>query len=81
MKIKIDIDCTPGELRAFFGLPDLAPLEAELVEAMRARLADGIRPEDMEAMMRAWMSGAGAGLEQFQKMLFAGLSGKTAQES
>ncbi len=81
MKIRIDVDCSPGELRAFFGLPDLAPLEVELVDAMRARLRKGLKPEDMEAMMRAWMTGAGAGMEQFQKMLFAGLAGGKAGEN
>jgi kynurenine formamidase len=27
MKIKIDIDCTPQEARAFFGLPDVEPIQ------------------------------------------------------
>jgi hypothetical protein len=31
MKITIDIDCTPGEARAFLGLPDVAPLQAEVM--------------------------------------------------
>ncbi len=81
MKIRIDVDCTPEELRAFFGLPDLAPLQAEVLEAMRARLGEGLGAEDMEALMRAWMSGAGAGLEQFRKILLAGLSGGKTTES
>ena len=27
MKIKIDIDCTPQEARAFFGLPHVEPMQ------------------------------------------------------
>jgi hypothetical protein len=27
MKIKLDIDCTPEEMRAFFGLPDVKPMQ------------------------------------------------------
>ena len=30
MKVKIDIDCTPEEARAFFGLPDLGPLHEQM---------------------------------------------------
>ena len=26
MKIKLDIDCTPEEVRQFFGLPEVKPL-------------------------------------------------------
>ena len=42
MKLKFDIDCTPEELRSFFGLPDVKPMQdrlmAELEEQMRAGL-------------------------------------------
>jgi len=29
MKITLDIDCTPEELRSFFGLPDVRPMQEE----------------------------------------------------
>ena len=32
MKVKIDIDCTPEEARTFFGLPDLGPLQKEMLK-------------------------------------------------
>ena len=42
MKLKFDIDCTPEELRGFFGLPEVKPMQdrlmAELEEKMRANL-------------------------------------------
>lgn len=69
MKISLDIDCTPEELRRFFGLPDVAPLQARYLEAMDARLKDGVRPEDVEKLMQLWITGAGTGLEQFQTMM------------
>ena len=31
MKIKFDIEVTPQELRAFLGLPDVEPLQQELI--------------------------------------------------
>ena len=30
MKVNVEIDCTPEEARAFFGLPDVAPLQEKL---------------------------------------------------
>jgi hypothetical protein len=35
MKVKIEIDCTPQEARAFFGLPDLEPLHDAMTEHMK----------------------------------------------
>ena len=34
MKIKIDVDCTPQEARAFLGLPDVAPMQKAMMVNM-----------------------------------------------
>ena len=57
MKVKVDIDCTPEEARAFFGLPDLAPLQKEMMTEMQARMKSALSAMDPEAMMKAWMPG------------------------
>jgi hypothetical protein len=57
MKVKIDIDCTPEEARAFFGLPDLSPLQHEMMKEMQARMKSALGGMDPEAMMKAWMPG------------------------
>jgi Family of unknown function (DUF6489) len=59
MKVKIDIDCTPEEARAFFGLPDLGPLQKEMVGVMRDRMKSAMDAIDPEAIMKAWMPGGG----------------------
>lgn len=69
MKISVDIDCTPEDMRKFLGLPDVASLQEKYLEAMRARLEEGVRPEDAERLMQLWVTGAGTGLEQFQTMM------------
>ncbi len=38
MKIRIDIDCTPEEARAFLGLPDIRPMREELLKNLQARM-------------------------------------------
>ena len=57
MKVKIDIDCTPEEARTFFGLPDLGPLQQEMLKAMQERMKSAMGAMDPEAIMKAWMPG------------------------
>ena len=75
MKVRIDIDCTPVEARAFFGLPDVGPLQEMMLKQMQDKIEKGLQPEDMEQLMKLWMSGAGAGLEQMQKLFWQQLGG------
>ena len=75
MKITFDIECTPQEARAFFGLPDLQPLHDVYLDRMKIAMADGINPADWEKMMRAWAPGIIGGFEQWQKLVMSGLSG------
>jgi hypothetical protein len=63
MKVNIEIDMTPEEARAFMGLPDVAPLQQQMAEEMRARMRAAFDTGDPEAMMKAW----GGGPEAFQK--------------
>ncbi len=38
MKATIAIECTPAEARAFFGLPDLQPIQAAVMERLQERM-------------------------------------------
>ena len=64
MKITVDVDCTPEEARRFLGLPDLTPVHEAYIEKLRATVADGLTPDAVGEMMKAWgpMSEAGMGL-------------------
>ena len=42
MKITFDIVATPQELRVFFGLPDVEPLQNEMLEHIRKNMAAGM---------------------------------------
>src|SRR6266566_2597544 len=48
MKIKLDIDCTPEELRGFFGLPDVKPMQEELMKEIAARMRANVKALDPE---------------------------------
>jgi hypothetical protein len=67
MKIKIDIECTPAEARAFLGLPDVAPLQAEMMTAMQERMTKALAGMDPETLMKMWLPGGAQTLEQMQK--------------
>jgi hypothetical protein len=67
MKIKIDIDCTPAEARGFLGLPDVAPLQAEMMTAVQERMMKALAGMDPEALMKMWLPAGAQGFEQMQK--------------
>jgi hypothetical protein len=66
MKFHIDIDCTPDEARRFLGLPDLAPLQQHVLEAMERRLVEAIEGTDTATLLERWMPVGLQGIEQWQ---------------
>ena len=75
MKLKVDIDCTPDEARAFFGLPDVKPLQEALMPEVEERLRTLLKGMDPEAMLKAWLPATLKGFEQLQQMFFANMPG------
>jgi len=68
MKIKLDIDCTPEEVREFFGLPRIKPVQEELLKEVQERLRANIKAMDPEAMLKTWLPATIQGFEQLQEM-------------
>jgi hypothetical protein len=71
MKLKIEVECTPEEARAFLGLPDVSALNAHLVEEMKTRLDQNMAMLQPDELMRSWMSFGGQATEQFRKLMTA----------
>ena len=82
MKIKIDIDCTPQEARAFFGLPDLEPMQDALLGKIQERLSEHLDARDPEALLKLWLPGGLQAFGQMQEALWkqfmGALSGASA---
>jgi hypothetical protein len=70
MKVKFDIECTPQEARAFFGLPDVTPMQDALMKEMEEQLRENIRSLDPETMLKTWLPASIEGWGQVQKMFW-----------
>ena len=75
MKIKLDIDCTPEEVREFFGLPRVKPVQEELLKEVQERLRANIKAMDPEAMLKTWLPATLKGFEQLQEMFLSQMAG------
>ncbi|MFQ8430419.1 DUF6489 family protein [Amaricoccus sp. W119] len=73
MKITVEIDCTPAEARDFLGLPDVKPIQEEMMSDMRERMMSAAHAMDPAEILRSWMSGTG-GFDRSQD-LFALMTG------
>jgi hypothetical protein len=51
MKIKLDINATPKELRAFFGMPDFEPLQKEWLIYLREKMKQGMENFDPATLL------------------------------
>ena len=77
MKLTVNIDCTPAEARAFFGQPDMEPMNDMIVKEMMKRAKENMDTlADPERFMAQWMSMSGKSMEQFQNMFGAAMGAK-----
>ncbi len=63
MKVTVNIDCTPMEAREFMGLPNVQPMQDNVMKELEKQMLENIAQMSPEAMMKNWMSFAP---EQFQ---------------
>ena len=68
MKVNIEVDCTPDEARRFLGLPNVAPMQQSVMEAMERRLVDAISSTDTQKLMEQWLPFGVKGMEQWQAL-------------
>jgi hypothetical protein len=74
MKVHLEIDCTPEEARAFFGLPDVGPMQARLMKDVEERMVLSMKAMEPEALIQNWLPASMQNLESFQKMFWAAVS-------
>jgi hypothetical protein len=74
MKINVDIECSPEEARAFFGLPNVTPMQDAVMEEIQDRVMSAMKGTDAETLLKTWVPAGVAGLEQMQKMFWQSFS-------
>lgn len=76
MKMTVNFDMTPEEVRKLFGLPDVEAFQRQLMDDIRERMMAGVEGYDPIKLFQPYMSGTMASWDMFQKMLtgVAGLS-------
>lgn len=78
MKFSIDIECTPEEARAFFGMPSVEALNKKLTEEIQARMLDHVRAMDPDALAKMWLPAGAKAWEQMQEAFTSAFArGKT----
>lgn len=78
MKIKIEIDVTPEELRRFIGLPDVAGIQDDMVQFVRDKMVQGSEYIDPATFVRENMD-AVKGTRTWQKIMTAAF-GKAGED-
>jgi hypothetical protein len=78
MKVTVEIDCTPAEARAFFGLPDVTQLNDHLVEEMTKRVDANINMLQPEELLKNWVNFGGQAQETFMRLMTAAAGGASS---
>jgi hypothetical protein len=68
MKVTVVVDCTPLEAREFFGLPDVQPMQAAMMEQLQQKMAENMDKFSPETLMHNWFTFDPKMGERFQEM-------------
>ena len=68
MKVNVEVNCTPEEARAFFGLPDLGPMQQRVMGEIEERLRSSLNAMNPETIFKTWLPASMQGVEQMQQL-------------
>ncbi len=77
MKVSVDVDLTPEELRRLFGLPDLTPIQSLVVERITRQVEKGLDSNLIAGITRSIITGGVQSWEAYQKLLSGILTAAT----
>jgi len=69
MKVSVDVDLTPEELRRLFGLPDLTPIQSLVVDRITRQVEKGMDSNLLAGITRSIISGGVQSWEAYQNLL------------
>ena len=68
MKVTVEVDCTPAEARQFFGLPNVEPMQAAVMEQIEKKMLSEMERFSPESIMKSWLSLLPNNTERLQEM-------------
>ena len=68
MKVNVEVSCSPEEARAFFGLPDIKPMQDRIMGEIEERLKSSLNSMNPEQVFKTWLPASMQGVEQMQQM-------------
>ncbi len=68
MKVNVEVTCTPEEARAFFGLPDIKPMQDRIMGEIEERLRSSLGAMNPETVFKTWLPASMQGIDQMQQM-------------
>lgn len=84
MKVTVNVECTPDEARAFMGLPDVKPLQAEMMKILRDKTLENMKMMGPENMAQLWAPMMNQGATQmtdfFKSVMTSAASSKTSKK-
>lgn len=69
MKIRVEVEVGPKELREFLGLPDVSGLQQDAIEALSKKLASSKESLDPLALLRGIVPSGLLSIDEWQRML------------
>ena len=77
MKINVSIEATAQEMREFLGLPNVQPLQDEILQAVSDNLKKGVAGFDALNLIRPLLPSQFHSMELFQKAFWDAFAKKT----
>jgi hypothetical protein len=74
MKFTVNMECSPEEARAFFGLPDVQPMQQAIMHEMQEKMLANMKSMDPDSLMRQWLPMGMQAYDQFQKMFWTSMN-------
>ncbi|HEX9583350.1 MAG TPA: DUF6489 family protein [Gammaproteobacteria bacterium] len=81
MKFTVTIDATPEEMRTFFGWPEVAPLQQEMLDGIREQLKAGESGFDPMTLMQPYLAPNMRNVEAFQKAFWQSFANVSQEKS
>jgi Family of unknown function (DUF6489) len=69
MKVTVEIDSTPLELRQFLGFPDVQPMQQAVLAEVEKRMMAQVEKFSPEGLMRSWFSDTTANSDWIREMI------------